>query len=128
VLTPNHPSISRSKQAIHSHVHLRSKQLMHAWQILAETIEDLVDGSPGSLAFDGSLLLGAKDTTLYVLDAKTGGLVEEVAAIGGRLLQVAAILGEACTKRTIESLLKFHQNAVLAGRKYGTCGGGGRGN
>lgn len=68
---------------------------MHAWQILAETIEDLVDGSPGSLAFDGSLLLGAKDTTLYVLDAKTGGLVEEVAAIGGRLLQVAAILGEA---------------------------------
>ena len=63
-------------------------------QILAETIEDLVDGAPGSLAFDGSVLLGAKDTTLYVLDSRTGQLLEEVTAIGGRLLQVAAILGE----------------------------------
>ena len=63
-------------------------------QILAETIEDLVDGAPGSLAFDGSVLLGAKDTTLYVLDSRSGQLLEEVTAIGGRLLQVAAILGE----------------------------------
>lgn len=53
-----------------------------------------MDGAPGSLAFDGSLLLGAKDTTLYVLDSKSGRLIEEVAAVGGRLLQVAAILGE----------------------------------
>jgi hypothetical protein len=64
-----------------------------AVQILAETIEDLVDGAPGSLAFDGSVLLGAKDTTLYVLDSRSGQLLEEVTAIGGRLLQVAAILG-----------------------------------
>lgn len=52
-----------------------------------------MDGAPGSLAFDGSVLLGAKDTTLYVLDSRSGQLLEEVTAIGGRLLQVAAILG-----------------------------------
>lgn len=88
-------------------------KILRTAQILAETIEDLVDGAPGSLAFDGSLLLGAKDTTLYVLDAKSGRLIEEVAAVGGRLLQVAAILGE----QGLESCLRWsliHQSLLAS--------------
>ncbi len=64
-------------------------------QVLAETVEDLVDSSPSrSWGLEGSWVLGDKETALLVLDARTGELEEEVVATGGNLLQrVAAQLG-----------------------------------
>ena len=63
-------------------------------QVLAETVEDLVDASPAASIVDGSLILGSKDTTLLVLDALTGELIEEMAALGGRIMQIADLFGE----------------------------------
>lgn len=63
-------------------------------QILPETVEDLVDASPMSSGVDGSLVLGSKDTTLLLLDAATGELLEEVSAFGGRIMQIADLLSQ----------------------------------
>lgn len=67
-----------------------------ALQILADTVEDLVENSPGKPwrhGFDGSLLVGSKETTLMVLDSRTGKLQGEVVVIGGQILEVSSELG-----------------------------------
>ena len=63
-------------------------------QVLAETVEDLVDASPATSMVDGSVILGSKDTSLLVLDALTGKPMEELAAVGGRIMQIADLFGE----------------------------------
>lgn len=55
-------------------------------------MEDLVDASPMRSGVDGSLVLGSKDTSLLLLDAATGELLEEVSAFGGRIVQIADLL------------------------------------
>ena len=40
------------------------------------------------------MILGSKDTTLLVLDTVTGELIEEMAALGGRIVQIADLVGE----------------------------------
>lgn len=45
-----------------------------------------------SSSVDGSLVLGSKDTSLLLLDAATGELLEEVSAFGGRIIQIADLL------------------------------------
>ena len=71
-----------------------SIQLRGGVQVLAETVEDLVDASPAASMVDGSVILGSKDTTLLVLDAQTGELIEEMAALGGRIMQIADLVGD----------------------------------
>ena len=51
-----------------------------------------MDASPMSSGLDGSLVLGSKDTSLLLLDAATGQLLEEVSAVGG-IVQIADMLG-----------------------------------
>jgi hypothetical protein len=72
-------------------------------QVLAETVEDLVDASPAASMVDGSVILGSKDTTLLVLDASTGELIEEMAALGGRIMQIADLVGELAIEKPCHS-------------------------
>ena len=52
-----------------------------------------MDASPAASVVDGSVILGSKDTSLLVLDATTGELIEEMAALGGRIMHIADMFG-----------------------------------
>ena len=56
-----------------------------------------MDASPAASMVDGSVILGSKDTSLLVLDAMTGELIEEMAALGGRIIHIADMFGECRT-------------------------------
>lgn len=76
-----------------------------------------MDASPMSSGLDGSLVLGSKDTSLLLLDAATGQLLEEVSAFGGRIVQIADLIG--ATPATPPRILSgTHKQHNISGNNF----------